>query len=402
MNTTVNPSEIERCGSGDVGHRLRTLREGLGWTVADVSDRLRIRKVFLTAIEEGRYDALPGPTYAVGFIRAYADCLGWDGAEAVRQFRQESSIPSRQSSLDFPDPDAKKASFSKKPLLLFLGVVALVYGGWRLAIAVPADTSLFSLVQKVSGRVVSFIERSYFLGLQRGERGASSSRVAPASGGVLPGRDPFPHTVRPEEPTADALGSGAEPGVGLFPVSPILPSGDRTPSGSARDPAPRFPQGDGVSLSYPQSIQEPPSLRRSLRARSPLESVLSGSGGPDEEVEPLSVEEPDRSFVREPVSPHQPDGRRESSGARIVIRAVSDSWIQVRSPRGLVASRLMRKGESLPLPTQDDLELVTGNAGGLRIEVDGTELPAPGKSGEVRRGISLDPDLLKDSIRSAG
>ena len=128
-----------------------------------------------------------------------------------------------------------------------------------------------------------------------------------------------------------------------------------------------------------------------------METVSSGADAPDkpdkaDQPDPLPpARESDQSSVRDLMPGPLSQGERDLSKSRIVLRAVSDSWVEVSSPTGLVASRLMRKGDSLPLPTQDDLELVTGNAGGLRIEMDGTELPAPGKSGEVRRGISLDP-----------
>ena len=57
-------------------------------------------------------------------------------------------------------------------------------------------------------------------------------------------------------------------------------------------------------------------------------------------------------------------GRERVGGQRIVLRATQDSWVQVRSPQGLVLSRLMRRGEVLEIPGQRDLELMTGNAGG--------------------------------------
>ena len=68
-----------------VGAFLREARENTGRSVADVASTLRIRAKFLHAIEDGRYGDLPGPTYAVGFIRSYADYLGLDTAALVAQ-----------------------------------------------------------------------------------------------------------------------------------------------------------------------------------------------------------------------------------------------------------------------------------------------------------------------------
>jgi hypothetical protein len=40
------------------------------------------------------------------------------------------------------------------------------------------------------------------------------------------------------------------------------------------------------------------------------------------------------------------------------------------------------------------LILLTGNAGGIELEVDGVRLPPAGPPGAVRRSIALDPALL--------
>ena len=43
----------------------------------------------LKAIEDSRFQELPGPTYAVGFVRTYGSYLGLDGEDVVRRFREE-------------------------------------------------------------------------------------------------------------------------------------------------------------------------------------------------------------------------------------------------------------------------------------------------------------------------
>ena len=180
MNTTVNPSELERCKSGDVGRRLRVLRQGLGWTVADVSDRLRIRKVFLTAIEEGLRLSSRSHVccwFCSGLRRLFG--VGWGrGCSSVSA---GSSLPSRQSSLDFPDPDAKKVPLSKNRCFSF-GHDCL--GLWRVAFdhVGPPDTSLFSLVQKTSERMLSLVEDGYFLGAGSVKKEAEVSPAPFATG----------------------------------------------------------------------------------------------------------------------------------------------------------------------------------------------------------------------------
>jgi len=81
---------------------------------------------------------------------------------------------------------------------------------------------------------------------------------------------------------------------------------------------------------------------------------------------------------------------------RIVIRATADSWVQVNDRNGsLVMTRVLRPGDSYRVPDAEGLELVTGNAGGLRIFVDGDEAPPLGAPGTVLRDIPLDAERLR-------
>ncbi len=72
-----------------VGQDLRAARLRRGDDLATVSKSLKIRKDHLEAIEEDRLDALPGRTYAVGFVRTYAHYLGLDVVQCVERFKAE-------------------------------------------------------------------------------------------------------------------------------------------------------------------------------------------------------------------------------------------------------------------------------------------------------------------------
>jgi len=61
-----------------VGSRLAQLRETRGWTVDDVSARLKVAPQKLRALEAGDISHLPGVTFALGVVRSYAKMLGVD------------------------------------------------------------------------------------------------------------------------------------------------------------------------------------------------------------------------------------------------------------------------------------------------------------------------------------
>ncbi|MCW3472954.1 helix-turn-helix domain-containing protein [Limobrevibacterium gyesilva] len=84
-------------------------------------------------------------------------------------------------------------------------------------------------------------------------------------------------------------------------------------------------------------------------------------------------------------------------GTRIVLRARADAWLQVRDRQGSVLlNRVMRNGETWPVPTKGQLLLTTGNAGGTEVLVDGIVTASLGNDGAVRRDLPLDPDLIRD------
>lgn len=84
-------------------------------------------------------------------------------------------------------------------------------------------------------------------------------------------------------------------------------------------------------------------------------------------------------------------------GTRVVLRAKAESWVQVRDPKGpVVLNRVLRAGETWPVPAKGQLLLTTGNAGGTEILVDGVVAPSLGADGLVRRDLPLDPDAIRD------
>lgn len=72
-----------------VGQDLRAARLRRGDDLASVSKALKIRKDHLEALEEDRIENLPGRTYAIGFVRTYAEYLGLDAGQSVERFKTQ-------------------------------------------------------------------------------------------------------------------------------------------------------------------------------------------------------------------------------------------------------------------------------------------------------------------------
>jgi len=151
QNSDTGNNEDYKSGANNVGAVLQASRLRLGDDLRFVSETLHIRFIYLEAIEAGRFDELPGPAYAIGFIRSYADYLGLDSEEVVRRYKAESASRSGSPDLVFPVPIPE--SSIPGGAIVFVGVVVaiLAYGGWYVSTA--KDGFLAGLVSPVPERL---------------------------------------------------------------------------------------------------------------------------------------------------------------------------------------------------------------------------------------------------------
>ena len=77
---------------GELGERLRGERERRGIGIDEIEAETRIRAKFLLALEEERFDALPGPAYVRAFVRDYAEQLGLDPQELVNELNARPEL----------------------------------------------------------------------------------------------------------------------------------------------------------------------------------------------------------------------------------------------------------------------------------------------------------------------
>jgi cytoskeleton protein RodZ len=77
-----------------LGERFRAAREARGLTLSDVAEHIRIRSVYLAAIEDESWASIGAPVYIRGFLRTYARFLGLDPEEVITEFNGETSAPS--------------------------------------------------------------------------------------------------------------------------------------------------------------------------------------------------------------------------------------------------------------------------------------------------------------------
>jgi hypothetical protein len=98
------------------GEKFREERERRGFTLDDVSNVTKIGSRMLQAIEQERFDVLPGGVFNKGFIRAYAKTLGFNPEEAISEYLtalRQAQLDAQNAAWD--PPPQKTASSNLEP-----------------------------------------------------------------------------------------------------------------------------------------------------------------------------------------------------------------------------------------------------------------------------------------------
>jgi cytoskeletal protein RodZ len=122
----------------EIGGSLREARLKRGLTPADVQKAIRIRDRYLQALEEERWEMLPGDAYVKGFLRTYADYLGLDGNLYVEEYNSRFAQPDEPQLVPerFARSGARLGGIGfLRPLVIVAAIVAIVaaFTAWQLS-----------------------------------------------------------------------------------------------------------------------------------------------------------------------------------------------------------------------------------------------------------------------------
>ncbi|PPR77232.1 MAG: hypothetical protein CFH01_01644, partial [Alphaproteobacteria bacterium MarineAlpha2_Bin1] len=120
-----NISNISNSYDG-VGSDLKAVRNRKGLKVDDVANSIRISSTYIKAIEEGRFDDLPGEAYIAGFIKTYSKYLGLDQNTVFEQFKKET-VRTQSLTLEFPITRYRENFPTKKIILSCLALIISAY-----------------------------------------------------------------------------------------------------------------------------------------------------------------------------------------------------------------------------------------------------------------------------------
>ena len=263
-----------------------------GYSVADAARVLRIQEHYLQALEDGRFDEIPGTTYALGFLRSYSGFLGLEPDEIVESFKREQGLDRGEQRLSFPSPtrDSPRPKFWL--VLLVLVLAGLAYGGWQYQ---STDGQIATdLVADVSTRLTEAVG----LGAADGPQGetAAGTTATTAPEPAPPAAEAAPAATATVESVAAAPETGTAPAPvasdGPAPAEPIVTASlepDPAPAAPAPEPEPTAAATDALLEGVPAA-----------------ENWSEAGAGPEVEAAALSGAGQDATAIEAPAAGSEP------------------------------------------------------------------------------------------------
>ena len=279
MSSPQQPENTQQPVTSGVGTLLKASRLRIGEELSEVSDVLRIRNVYLEAIEDDRYQDLPGPTYAIGFIRAYADHLGLDSDEIIHRFKSWTSGEELLSNLVFPEPISQAGI--PGGAIVFVGalVVILTYGVWY--VNTLEDGFLAELISAVPDRLARLADEK-----------SKPEQAAPAPEPIQ--KDPGPKTESEAQSAAPA-----EPEKTPRAAEPATPA--PAPASGMTDQATPEPEKTPEKVAE-KALQAAPASEPKPDAQTPAETEKK-PGTEEAPEQQAAAWEPPPGVVKPPESP---------------------------------------------------------------------------------------------------
>jgi cytoskeleton protein RodZ len=434
--------------TSDIGGRMRAARARLGLTVDDVSATLRIRKTFIEAIEAGRSGDLPGMTYAIGYVRSYANFLKLDANATIEQFKREASGLQTRTELVFPSPAPEGRVPGGAALLVGLVLAIAVYGGWYYMTS--KDYLLADLVPDVPERLARLVEpgadRDALVTAlpEDGGRQQSAGQAVP-SDGTQDGLSTLPQKAsgdgrtdsesRPAQtavtvdqqtnkavpptttaavvtsPSAEGAAETAVPPTETAAVDSALETAATATALPVTTPTTAAPETavSETAVSETATRPAPEPLATVPPAAVPQATVPSGSEEGTNlvaagsalstvpkapELKNLAISSAQATATAEDPAP-QIGGPQQATAGRIMIKAIAPAWVRVRDVTGAVRlSKVLGRGETYTVPKGGIFELSTGDAASLELYLDEKPVQPIGGRGQIVQNFKLDPARL--------
>ena len=315
-----------------LGTFFREAREAQGLSLQDVGTSTRIQEFYLNALEEEQFDSLPQKVFTKGFVRTYAKTLGLDEEEAVRRFTISAGSyyqkeEEEQQQVIQREEENRKGKANRNAVIILTGVVLI-----GLIFILPREQS--------------------------------SPPPRPSSPPIKVTQEPPPESSIPsvgvpkEAMGSSEVGQGSKPGTSSTAMSP---SRNEKPL----SPVPSKPADSAAKVTPPVS-----DIARAVQEAPPTPPVA-----------PVKVMS----------APFEPGQGEQDGPLMLELEALEITWVVVRSDNREPHEALLQPGERALWRAHERFFLTLGNAGGVKVKLNGIPKGPFGKHGTVIRDLEVKP-----------
>ncbi len=333
----------------NLGEYLQQKREAQDISIEELVSLTRIPIRFIEAIESNQLELLPNQVTAKGFLRSYAECVGVDPAIITEAYADSipdepfSELRSRNEILSHVQME--QSNRSPFPRRIVLSIVGLIFVLLVLVGLLSKKDKKVNILSSVFPPELTVSERSDISDEVSSPEESALSEVANSEADLLPEED------------------------AVVPLAPEAVSGEEKTDVVAEVPA--FENDETKDLPLTETAT--------------LKPESESSSEPSEGEMPVLLEE----ARNEEGSPVIPVEVREYV---LSLEAIEASWVQVTIDGEEVREALLQPEDIVEWKANKKFRLTLGNAGGVRVKLDGRELPPFGPSGEV-----VHKDIIGDS-----
>jgi len=336
-----------------VGHALRDLRVQRGWSIVDVSARLKFAPRQIEALENEDWSKLPRGSSLRGLVRNYARLLDIDPeplltavegpAHAAAAPRVTDAVASSVAAVSSAVPvstSRRRSSIGqqrRRGVGVFGIVLVLIAAGAAYAVMqerLPEQWRISRMLRNDNGNAITPPATI------SGSPGTLSSNAPIAAANQPEVRVPHPLEPAPASPGAAATtGSGSSSGTTTTTTTTVIPplsptananTGSATPAPGAITPPSTTPA--------PTALVTPP-------ATTPASPAAT------------------------PATP--PRAAAPAGSSTLVLRVVNDSWVELKATNGTLVSKVLPAGSEHSFDVVPPGRLVVGNAGGATVSWQG-------------------------------
>ncbi|GAB7523714.1 RodZ domain-containing protein [Paraburkholderia sp. 2C] len=306
-----------------VAARLAQLRESKGWSIEDVSARLKVSVTKLRALEAGDLSHLPDTTFALGVVRSYAKMLGADPAPYTQALRRERGVPAP----DLTMPASAGADLPRGKVSLSLGSNAPRRRSWLWGVAAVVVALIALAMWHTNGGDSS----AWLARLKATASGAGSSSTAGGASGAAANVAQGSTTAQPADKADGAEASDAQTAGAAQSASQ---SEEQQTQPAAAAPA-------AVAPNAAASSANPATAAANAAVQASATTANAASAGATQQALPAGA-------------------------STVAVKVTQDSWFSIRQKDGKeVFSGLVHAGDTKEVSGEAPFKVTVGNKAGL-------------------------------------